>query len=149
MNRNVACYDRQVRGPGRISHELPFAPERRGRGLVAAEDALSLPTRARTSRNACVSALVAAAGQLWSAQTAIATQHGGHGLKGLLLGSPEACPETPGRTARKQITTRLDADVLAWLKAGGKDCQSRMNAILRQAMLNGKEPGGARSAIIS
>jgi len=28
--------------------------------------------------------------------------------------------------------------VLAWLKASGKGYQSRMNAILRQAMLNGK-----------
>jgi len=42
------------------------------------------------------------------------------------------------RPIKKQITARLDADVLAWLKAGGKGYQSRMNAILRQAMLNGK-----------
>ena len=42
------------------------------------------------------------------------------------------------RPVKKQITARLDADVLAWLKAGGKGYQTRMNAILRQAMLNGK-----------
>lgn len=42
------------------------------------------------------------------------------------------------RPLKKQITARLDADVLAWLKAGGKGYQSRMNAILRQAMLNAK-----------
>lgn len=42
------------------------------------------------------------------------------------------------RPIKKQITVRLDADVLAWLKAGGKGYQSRMNAILRQAMLNSK-----------
>ena len=42
------------------------------------------------------------------------------------------------RPIKKQITARLDADVLAWLKAGGKGYQSRMNAILRQAMLNAK-----------
>ena len=42
------------------------------------------------------------------------------------------------RPVKKQITVRLDADVLAWLKAGGKGYQSRMNAILRQAMLNAK-----------
>lgn len=42
------------------------------------------------------------------------------------------------RLVEKQITARLDADVLAWLKAGGKGYQSRMNAILRQAMLSGK-----------
>ena len=40
------------------------------------------------------------------------------------------------RPIKQQITARLDADVLAWLKAGGKGYQSRMNAILRQAMLN-------------
>ena len=42
------------------------------------------------------------------------------------------------RPVKKQITARLDADVLAWLKAGDKGYQSRMNAILRQAMLSGK-----------
>jgi len=42
------------------------------------------------------------------------------------------------RPIKKQITARLDADVLAWLKAGGQGYQSRMNAILRQAMLNAK-----------
>ena len=42
------------------------------------------------------------------------------------------------RPVKKQITARLDVDVLAWLKAGGKGYQSRMNAILRQAMLSGK-----------
>lgn len=40
------------------------------------------------------------------------------------------------RPIKKQITTRVDADVLAWLKSGGKGYQSRMNAILRQAMLD-------------
>ena len=42
------------------------------------------------------------------------------------------------RPVKQQITARLDADVLAWLKAGGKGYQSRMNAILRQAMLSAK-----------
>ena len=42
------------------------------------------------------------------------------------------------RPIKKQITARLDADVLAWLKASGKGYQSRMNAILRQSMLNAK-----------
>ncbi len=32
---------------------------------------------------------------------------------------------------KKQLTFRLDADVLAWLKAQGKGYQSRINAILR------------------
>jgi len=43
------------------------------------------------------------------------------------------------RPIKKQITARVDADVLAWLKSQGKGYQSRMNAILREAMLNGKQ----------
>ena len=36
----------------------------------------------------------------------------------------------------KQATTvRVDADVLLWLKAEGKGYQTRINAILREAML--------------
>ena len=35
---------------------------------------------------------------------------------------------SPGK---QQLTIRLDADVLAWLKAQGKGYQSRINAILR------------------
>lgn len=42
------------------------------------------------------------------------------------------------RTVKKQITARVDADVLAWLKSQGKGYQSRMNEILRDAMLNTK-----------
>lgn len=38
------------------------------------------------------------------------------------------------RPLKQQITARLDADVLAWLKAGGSGYQTRMNAILRHAM---------------
>ena len=44
------------------------------------------------------------------------------------------------RSVKKQITARVDADVLAWLKAGGRGYQSRMNAILRNAMLKANEP---------
>lgn len=36
---------------------------------------------------------------------------------------------------KQQVTARLDADVLAWLKVGGQGYQTRMNAILRRAML--------------
>jgi uncharacterized protein (DUF4415 family) len=32
-------------------------------------------------------------------------------------------------------TVRLDADVMAWLKSQGKGYQTRLNAILREAML--------------
>ena len=41
------------------------------------------------------------------------------------------------RPMKQQITARLDADVLDWLKGQGPGYQSRMNAILRAAMLRG------------
>jgi uncharacterized protein (DUF4415 family) len=34
------------------------------------------------------------------------------------------------------ITVSLDADVIEWLKSTGRNWQERMNAILREAMLN-------------
>jgi uncharacterized protein (DUF4415 family) len=34
-----------------------------------------------------------------------------------------------------QITTRIDADVIAWLKSGGSSYQRRLNNILRMTML--------------
>jgi uncharacterized protein (DUF4415 family) len=39
------------------------------------------------------------------------------------------------RPMKQQITARVDADVLAWLKSQGKGYQSRINAILRREML--------------
>jgi uncharacterized protein (DUF4415 family) len=39
------------------------------------------------------------------------------------------------RPVKRQITARVDADVLVWLKAQGKGYQSRINAILRREML--------------
>ncbi len=45
------------------------------------------------------------------------------------------------RPVKQQITARLDADVLAWLKAGGEGYQTRMNAILRRAMLEALKSG--------
>ncbi len=39
------------------------------------------------------------------------------------------------RPVKQQMSVRLDADVLAWLKAQGKGYQTRMNKILREAML--------------
>lgn len=38
------------------------------------------------------------------------------------------------RPVKQQITARIDADVLDWLKSEGKGYQSRMNAILRREM---------------
>ena len=36
-------------------------------------------------------------------------------------------PQTP----KKQLTMRLDADMVSWFKAQGKGYQTRMNAVLR------------------
>ena len=43
------------------------------------------------------------------------------------------------RPIKRQITTRIDADVLDWLKAQGRGYQSRINAILRREMLGGSQ----------
>ncbi len=40
----------------------------------------------------------------------------------------------PWPPAKRQLTIRLDADVLAWLKSLGKGYQTRINRILRLAM---------------
>lgn len=38
------------------------------------------------------------------------------------------------RPIKKQVTLRIDADVLAWLQQQGKGYQTRINQILREAM---------------
>jgi uncharacterized protein (DUF4415 family) len=38
------------------------------------------------------------------------------------------------RPIKKSLTIRVDADVLAWLRAQGKGYQTRINALLRKAM---------------
>ncbi len=43
------------------------------------------------------------------------------------------------RPLKQQITARVDADVLAWLKSQGKGYQSRINAILRREMLEQRQ----------
>ena len=35
---------------------------------------------------------------------------------------------------KRSVTTKIDEDVLAWLKMGGRGYQTRLNAILRKAM---------------
>ena len=37
---------------------------------------------------------------------------------------------------KKTVNVRLDADVIEWLQSTGKGYQTRMNTILREAMLN-------------
>ena len=45
------------------------------------------------------------------------------------------------RPVKQQITARVDADVLEWLKGQGKGYQSRINAILRREMLSAHRAG--------
>ena len=40
------------------------------------------------------------------------------------------------RPRKEQVTLRIDADVLAWLRNGGKGYQSRLNSLLRNAMID-------------
>lgn len=40
------------------------------------------------------------------------------------------------RPIKKSLTIRVDADVLAWLKAQGPGYQTRINALLRKSMEN-------------
>jgi len=39
------------------------------------------------------------------------------------------------RPVKQQLTVRLDADVVAWLRQHGKGYQTRLNQVLREAML--------------
>ena len=46
------------------------------------------------------------------------------------------------RPVKQQLTLRLDADVIAWLRRQGKGYQTRANALLRDAMLGNLNPRG-------
>ena len=46
-----------------------------------------------------------------------------------------AIPNPFYRPVKQQLTLRLDADVIAWLRKQGKGYQTRANALLRSAML--------------
>ena len=39
------------------------------------------------------------------------------------------------RPVKQQLTVRLDADVVAWLRTHGKGYQTRLNRVLREAMI--------------
>jgi uncharacterized protein (DUF4415 family) len=41
------------------------------------------------------------------------------------------------RPVKQQLTVRLDADVIAWLRQQGKGYQTRLNQLLREVMLEG------------
>jgi uncharacterized protein (DUF4415 family) len=45
------------------------------------------------------------------------------------------------RPVKQQVTVRLDADIIAWLRMQGKGYQTRLNQVLRAAML---EDGGSK-----
>ena len=40
-----------------------------------------------------------------------------------------------GWPVKQQLTVRLDADVVAWLRHRGRGYQTRLNRVLREAML--------------
>jgi uncharacterized protein (DUF4415 family) len=40
------------------------------------------------------------------------------------------------RPVKQQLTVRLDADVVAWLRRQGRGYQTRLNRVLREAMLD-------------
>jgi uncharacterized protein (DUF4415 family) len=46
-----------------------------------------------------------------------------------------AVPNPFFKPVKTHASVRIDADVLTWLKSQGKGYQTRMNAILREAML--------------
>ena len=43
------------------------------------------------------------------------------------------------RPVKKSLTVRIDADVLAWFKSGGKGYLTRINRCLREAMLESRK----------
>jgi uncharacterized protein (DUF4415 family) len=43
------------------------------------------------------------------------------------------------RPVKRQLTAPLDSDVVAWLRQQGKGYQTRLNQMLREAMLEGIE----------
>ncbi|MFZ3214583.1 MAG: BrnA antitoxin family protein [Candidatus Acidiferrales bacterium] len=46
------------------------------------------------------------------------------------------------RPTKQPVTIRVDSDVLAWLKAGGRGYQTKANWLLRQAMLHFQKQEG-------
>ena len=60
-----------------------------------------------------------------------------------------AIPNPFYRPVKKQLTVRLDADVIAWLRKQGKGYQTRMNGLLRAAMLAGSRPQTQTRQLVS
>jgi uncharacterized protein (DUF4415 family) len=57
-----------------------------------------------------------------------------------------AVPNPFYRPVKKQLTVRLDADVIAWLRKQGKGYQTRLNGLLRAAMLRETAPRRRRTS---
>ena len=52
------------------------------------------------------------------------------------------------RPVKRQVTVRLDADIIAWLRQQGKGYQTRLNHLLRSAMLRElTEEAGVRRSL--
>lgn len=56
-----------------------------------------------------------------------------------------AIPNPYYRPVKKAVSARLDADVIAWLKSKGSGYQTRMNQLLRKAMLQEVRSGSRRT----
>ena len=53
------------------------------------------------------------------------------------------------RPVKRQVTVRLDADIIAWLRIPGRGYQSRLNRFLRDAMLKDVADGSEQRGKIS
>lgn len=53
-----------------------------------------------------------------------------------------AVPNPFYKPVKTHASVRIDADVMAWLKSQGKGYQTRLNAILREAMLRSVHKAG-------
>ena len=52
-----------------------------------------------------------------------------------------AIPNPYYRPVKRQLTVRIDADVLAWLRSTGRGYQTKLNDILRKAMVKDAAEG--------
>jgi uncharacterized protein (DUF4415 family) len=50
------------------------------------------------------------------------------------------------RPLKQQLTLRLDADIIVWLRRQGSGYQTRANALLREAMLEDLNPKNAKTS---
>jgi uncharacterized protein (DUF4415 family) len=53
------------------------------------------------------------------------------------------------RPIKQQLTVRLDSDVIAWLRHAGKGYQTRLNQLLRKAMLKEVSSTGRPGVVVA